>query len=90
MIDNLAEFIKKYKTEINKNDFTKVYKDANNLLCYPVSTGKLTEIFLDAGIEPLEYMQAVPANYLANSAITSVEIPNNISSIGSEAFRDCE
>ena len=44
-INNLAEFIKTHVNKINKNDFTKVYEDANNMLCYPVSTGKLTEIF---------------------------------------------
>ena len=89
MINNLAEFIKTHVDEINKNDFTKVYEDANKLLCYPVSTGKLTEIFLDAGIEPLKYMKEVPKTYLANSAITSVEIPNNITSISNDAFFDC-
>ena len=68
---------------------TKVYQDANTSLYYPASTEKLTELFLDAGIKPLEYMKEVPKQYLDHSKITAVEIPNNITSIGDYAFRDC-
>ena len=89
-INNLAEFIKTHVTEINNNDFTKVYKDADISLEHPASITKLTEIFLDAGIEPLKYMKEVPDRYLDESKITSVEIPNNITSIGRSAFRDCD
>ena len=88
----LAEFIKTHIVEINNNDFTEVYKDALNSLShvwYENTVGKLTEIFQDAGIKPLEYMQAVPDNYLAKSKITSVEIPDNVKSIGNEAFFFC-
>lgn len=85
----LAEFILTHKEEINENDFTKVYEDANKLLDHPASPGKLTEIFLDAGISPLSYVETVPKRYLNASNITSIEIPNNIKSIGDLAFSDC-
>ena len=85
----LAEFILTHKEEINENNFTKVYEDANKLLCYPASPGKLTELFLDAGISPLSYVETVPKRYLNASNITSIEIPNNIKSIGDLAFSDC-
>ena len=85
----LAEFILTHKEEINENDFTKVYEDANKLLYSPASPGKLTEIFLDAGISPLSYVETVPKRYLNASNITSIEIPNNITSIGDLAFSDC-
>lgn len=90
----LAEFIKNYKTEINNNDFTEVYKGAHNSLSHKWYDNnalcKLTELFLDAGLEPLEYMQAVPANYLAYSKLTSITIPENITSIGRCAFSGCD
>ena len=86
----LAEFIKAHVTEINNNDFTEVYKDAVISLDHPALTGKLTEIFLDAGIRPLEYMEAVPDRYLDESKITSVTIPDNITSIGRYAFQNCD
>ena len=85
----LSEFILTHKEEINENNFTKVYEDANKLLYYPASPGKLTELFLDAGISPLSYVKTVPKRYLNASNITSIEIPNNITSIGDLAFSDC-
>ena len=85
----LAEFILTHKEEINENNFTKVYEDANKLLYHPASPGKLTELFLDAGISPLSYVETVPKRYLDASNITSIEIPNNITSIGDLAFSDC-
>lgn len=88
-MNELSEFIKVHVNEINNNNFAKVYEDANDLLTPYLLTSKLTELFLDAGLEPLEYMQAVPANYLAYSKLTSVTIPDNITSISSSAFCDC-
>lgn len=85
----LAEFIKAHVTEINNNDFTEVYKDAVISLDHPALPGKLTEIFLDAGIRPLSYVKTVPKRYLNASNITSIEIPEHIQSIGDLAFSDC-
>lgn len=90
----LSEFILTHKKEINENDFTKVYEDAYTLLDAWITDSsaicKLTEIFMDAGIEPLIYMKTVPNRYLTASNITSIEIPNNIKSIGDLAFSDCK
>ena len=90
IIDELSKFIKAHVNEINNNNFAKVYEDTNDSLTPCLLTSKLTELFLDAGLEPLEYMQAVPANYLAYSKLTSITIPENITSIGRCAFSGCE
>ena len=90
IIDELSKFIKAHVNEINNNNFAKVYEDTNDSLTPCLLTSKLTELFLDAGLEPLEYMQAVPANYLTYSKLTSVTIPENITSIGRCAFSGCE
>ena len=90
IMDELSKFIKAHVNEINNNNFAKVYEDTNDSLTPCLLTSKLTELFLDAGLEPLEYMQAVPANYLAYSKLTSVTIPENITSIGRCAFSGCE
>lgn len=89
-MNELSEFIKAHVDEINNNDFTEVYHDANNSLTHVSLIGKLTETFLDAEIEPLVYMQAVPDNCLAHSKLTSVTIPDNITSISVDAFQVCE
>lgn len=90
IMDELSKFIKAHVNEINNNNFAKVYEDTNDSFTPCLLTSKLTELFLDAGLEPLEYMQAVPANYLAYSKLTSVTIPENITSIGRCAFSGCE
>ena len=90
IIDELSKFIKAHVNEINNNNFAKVYEDTNDSLTPCLLTSKLTEPFLDAGLEPLEYMQAVPANYLAYSKLTSITIPENITSIGRCAFSGCD
>ena len=89
-MNELSEFIKVHVNEINNNNFAKVYEDTNDSLTPCLLTSKLTELFLDAGLEPLEYMQAVPAEYLAYSKLTSVTIPDNITSIKDRAFFGCE
>lgn len=90
IMDELSKFIKAHVNEINNNNFTKVYEDTNDSLTPCLLTSKLTELFLDAGLEPLEYMQAIPANYLAYSKLTSITIPENITSIGRCAFSGCD
>ena len=90
IMNELSKFIKAHVDEINNNNFAKVYEDTNDSLTPCLLTSKLTELFLDAGLEPLEYMQAVPANYLAYSKLTSITIPENITSIGRGAFSGCD
>ena len=90
IMDELSKFIKAHVNEINNNNFAKVYEDTNDSLTPCLLTSKLTELFLDAGLELLEYMQAVPANYLAYSKLTSITIPENITSIGRCAFSGCD
>ena len=90
IMDELSKFIKAHVNEINNNNFAKVYEDTNDSLTPCLLTSKLTELFLDAGLEPLEYMQAVPANYLAYSKLTSITIPENITSSGRCAFSGCD
>ena len=89
-MNEVSKLINTHKTEINENNFTKVYEDAYNLVDDASSIGKLTEIFLAAGLEPLVYMQAVPDYYLCLSDISSVVIPNTVTSIGMHAFYDCK
>ena len=88
-MNEVSKLIKTHTTEINENNFTKVYEDAYNLVDDASSIGKLTEIFLAAGLEPLVYMQAVPDYYLYKSKVTSVVIPNTVKGIGESAFESC-
>ena len=83
MSPEVVECIQNCKEDIQENEFTHVYKniDAEN-------TAELTEVFLRAGINPLEYMKRIPKNYLyaCLHSIAGFNIPDNIISIGHHAF----
>ena len=50
----------------------------------------LTELLIDAGIEPLDYLNTIPDQYARRyKLITKVVIPENIKSIGKWAFSGC-
>lgn len=79
-------FIESHVQLIKEEDFESLYEKVE-----PVWMRKdLTETLLEAGINPLEYMNKVPSNFLAESKqVTTFDIPNNIKSIGLAAFIDC-
>lgn len=87
---NLAEFIKTHVDEINNNDFTEVYEDLLEQLASNYEgieyVGKFTDILIDAGINPLIYMNTVPKGYMTDSSQTHVEIPDNITKIDEFGF----
>ena len=90
-MNELSKFIIAHTAEINNNDFTEVYRDADNQFKDSSSVGKLTELFLDAGIDPLKYMQTVPIHYIHYaSKITSIVIPDGVTNIDGGSFFGCK
>lgn len=85
---DLREFIENHKNEINLQQFEEIYSSATEKLP-PVQTGELTKLFYKCGIDPLKYMSRIPDNYYAKLKLRSVNIPNNITSIGTGAFYKC-
>lgn len=50
----------------------------------------LTRLLLEAGVEPLDYLEEIPPFYLYdNNEIESVVIPSNIKTVGNSAFAQC-
>lgn len=89
----LAEFIKAHVDEINENNFTKVYEDLVDDLDSELEEreiGKFTDMLIDAGINPLMYMNTIPQYYMSGSSQTSIEIPEHIQSIDFDAFDSCK
>ena len=85
----LADFIKENSNDIDNNEFEKVY---NKLNSYPETyliKPRLTELLIAAGIDPLLYMDKVPANYALGLNIKSIKTPYGIKLIQSHAFSDC-
>ena len=84
------EILIKYQDYLKKDDFQGFYKALwHNVDVSPSDLGKVTEFILNAGIDPLIYMDDVPALYLYESTISDMRIPDHIKSIGEFAFRHC-
>lgn len=85
----LINFIDNNKDLIDGNNFEKLYQ-----IYYETYFGcvkDLTLLLLAADINPLIYMDNVPANYLHwADKISTVTIPNNIKVISSGAFFGCK
>lgn len=56
---------------------------------YPSHSTELTEFLVENDIEPLNYMSRIVTEMYYNSGITQINIPHNITSIDSGAFRGC-
>ena len=85
----LIDFINNNKDLIDKNGFKELYQIYDKTyITYPT---KLTLLLLAADINPLIYMNAIPANYLHwVDKIPNIIIPNNIKVISSGAFFGCK
>lgn len=87
--DILRNFILSHTKEINSNDFKPLYSEALDNYGPTAVIPKLTDILIDAGINPLLYMDCVPSCYAYGLNLSSVVIPNNVTSIHNSAFYGC-
>ena len=84
--DEIRDFLNDPEIQnlINQNKFQEVYAQAGWDTVY-----KLTEVFWNCNIHPEFYMTEIP-EYFSRRSITNFDIPDNIKSIGNEAFFGCE
>lgn len=80
--------LNKYKEAINNGDFESIYKD-RLVFFQPMLASEISQIFLNSGINPLNYLNKVPNAFLIGADIDQIEIPNGIIEIRSSAFNDC-
>ena len=79
------DFMQEHRAEILNNDWTAVYDDLPSLK----DISKLTDFLLNkVHINPLYYMTSVPIYFAYNLDIPSINIPNNVTSIGTYAFEN--
>ena len=87
MNDNVKRFILDNQDLINNDKWEDVYEKAiNELNAY---TGIFTELMLEVGIHPEEYLKELPEYFLSNSNTKEFIIPDNIIYIGNWAFLYC-
>lgn len=84
----LKDFLEENKNLINSYNFEDLYKKADKLTGEDYS--KLSYIFNNIGIDPLEYMKNVPKYYMIwDNNLKVVKIPDGILIINKEAFSHC-
>lgn len=82
MNEQLKKFIEDNINLIEQNEWKEIYHKR-----FPEG---FTETLLDCGINPLDQgLNFIPNNFLYNSNIEEFTIPNNITSIGKQAFAGC-
>lgn len=86
MNSNTEQIIKKYKQDINNENWVLVYSATKQT---PELTGDLTTTLLQAGINPLNNTTEVPPFYLYNTSVSECEIPSHITAIRRFAFAHC-
>lgn len=85
MIPELKQFIEENIDLISDNHFNEIY---NKIKSYKF-TRLFTEVMLEADINPLDYMEAVPSRYLYESRLEHIDIPVGIIIINKFSFAGC-
>lgn len=83
------KFLSVYSNLLKSGDIKSLYNkiiegyvtENYNYLISEVST-----IFINSGINPLDYLDNVPENFLFDSDVTSIKIPSNITEISMHSF----
>lgn len=88
MLTSIKNFINKYERLIDDNEWDTLYELAMKEL--DASTGHLTDMLSEVGINPLEYLDYVPVAMFANSDRVKIDIPESIHTICESAFMDCK
>ena len=85
--ENVFNWIHKHLDLIDENKWTEVYEYLNRGI---ITHNQVTESFYEAGIDPLDYLDYIPEDYLSNNPnVTEIEIPDHINSINDSAFYGC-
>lgn len=90
MNDIIKDFINNNEQLIDSNDWETVYNNAQIDIVNNYEIGEFTKILTDADIDPLEYIDYIPAAYLCSTFTDKFDIPDHIVSIGSFALANTD
>jgi hypothetical protein len=85
MDSRIKEFIENNIDLIENNEWEEVYLNTKS----DIPVGELTTTLLEAGIDPLNYLNYIPYKYMVLAPIKEFKIPTGITSIGDLAFFSC-
>ena len=85
MNPSIQKLIEENIDYIEAENFDVVYDKAMSVN-YKINIGELTDVFYDAGIDPLAFLTEIPPLFLDESKITALVIPENIKRIRKSGF----
>lgn len=89
MTEQLKQFLLNNKNSLEEDDFRTLYKNWSKYIDSD-DVSDLTDLFLEVGIDPLNYLPEVPAKYAYYSEkLTKLVIPAHIDRILPFAFMGC-
>lgn len=90
MTEQLKQFLQNNKTSLEEDDFRTLYKNWSKYIDSD-DVSDLTDLFLEVGIDPLNYLPEVPVKYAYYSEkLTKLVIPDHIDRILLFAFMGCD
>ena len=90
MTEQLKQFLLNNKNSLEEDDFRTLYKNWSKYIDSD-DVSDLTDVFLEVGIDPLNYLPEVPAKYAYYSKrLAKLIIPSHIDRILSFAFMGCD
>ena len=89
MNEQLKQFLLNNKNSLEEDDFRTLYKNWSKYIDSD-DVSDLTDVFLEVGIDPLNYLPEVPTKYAYYSKLlTKLVIPSHIDRILPFAFMGC-
>jgi hypothetical protein len=82
----IKQFIEENIDLIEDDRWEEVYKKYRSKIRLD---GNFTLTLLEAGIDPLDYLNYIPERYLESTNIKKFAIPDSVTSIGDQAFYNC-
>lgn len=93
MNKNIKHFIEENKQLIGDDDWSAFYGKAIEAPPSYINAfmiGQMTQMFLEADVNPLWYLEGVPSYFLYRASIDSFDIPAGAKYVGAAAFWGCE
>lgn len=86
------KFIKLHKELVEESNFEELYEQFDDITDNISDTHYLTDIFIEAGIDPLKYVDTVPIAYLYKTDLDlkEINVPDNIKYIYKYAFEEAK
>lgn len=101
-MNNELEYVYKNIAQFEKDlvsvppNFVNIYKnlvryDENHSNRFDINkvTSLFTQMLIEAGTDPLDYLKEMPRYYFSNSNISEYSIPNDVKNVAEESFSGC-